>query len=79
MPYPSGMHHRHAPPYRGGMDTPAATVPPDPVTLIRQLNPDTIRERLAGIERERHALLVLLRAAKAAHPTDRKGAADVAR
>ncbi|MBP3957791.1 hypothetical protein J8F10_21270 [Gemmata sp. G18] len=35
----------------------------DPVTLIRDLDADTIRDRLEAIEHERRALLVLLRAA----------------
>ena len=37
----------------------------DPVVLIRQLDPDQIRQRLSEMERERQALLVLLRAAQA--------------
>ncbi|HET6573041.1 MAG TPA: hypothetical protein VFG68_05520 [Fimbriiglobus sp.] len=44
------------------------TPPPDPVELVRQLDPGTIRARLAEMERERRALLVLLRAAGHAHP-----------
>jgi hypothetical protein len=35
----------------------------DPVTLVRQLDPAAIRGRLGAIDRERAALLVLLRAA----------------
>ena len=40
----------------------------DPVELVRQLDPDTIRTRLEQIDREREALLVLLRAARRAKP-----------
>jgi hypothetical protein len=36
----------------------------DPVELVRQLDPDAIRERLGALDRERSALLVLLRAAQ---------------
>lgn len=35
----------------------------DPVALLSALDPNTIRDRLAQIERDRRALLVLLRAA----------------
>jgi hypothetical protein len=35
----------------------------DPIVLVRQLDPDVIRERLEALDRERDALLVLLRAA----------------
>jgi hypothetical protein len=35
----------------------------DPVRLVRQLDPEVIRNRLHDIDRERSALLVLLRAA----------------
>jgi hypothetical protein len=54
------------------MDAPT-TIPADPVAILRQLDPDQIRERLATMERERQALLVLLRAASRNKP-DRKGA-----
>jgi hypothetical protein len=40
----------------------------DPVTLVRQLDPDVIRRRLMDLGHERSALLVLLRAAQRAHP-----------
>lgn len=46
-------------------------VPPipltDPVTLVRQLDPKLIRNRLDDLDREREALMVLLRAAQRAH------------
>ena len=35
----------------------------DPTQLVRDLNADAIRERLDAIERERRALMILLRAA----------------
>jgi hypothetical protein len=42
-----------------------ATHPPstDPASLVRQLDADAIRGRLEELDRERKALLVLLRAA----------------
>jgi hypothetical protein len=45
------------------------TQPPpiDPVALVRQLDPVAIRTRLDDLDREREALLVLLRAAQRAH------------
>lgn len=55
------------------------TSPPDPVALLRQLDAGTIRERLAAIERERRALLVLLRAACRARPEQRKAVAHADR
>ena len=44
----------------------AATTTPeiDPIELVRQLDPDAIRQRIDVIDRERAALMVLLRAAK---------------
>jgi len=36
---------------------------PDPAALVRQLDPDAIRDRLDEIDREREALKVLLLAA----------------
>ena len=39
----------------------------DPIALVRDLNADTIRDRLDTIEHERQARLVLLRAALRAH------------
>lgn len=51
------------------MDAPTTFPPlPDPIALIRQLDPDVISARLEAMERERRALLVLLRAARASHP-----------
>jgi hypothetical protein len=38
----------------------------DPVDLVRQLDPDAIRDRLEALDRERDALRVLLRAANRA-------------
>jgi hypothetical protein len=35
----------------------------DPVLLVNSLDPDAIRERLDALDRERGALMVLLRAA----------------
>lgn len=52
-----------------GMDAPA-TSPPDPVAIIRQIDAAVIRERLDAMERERQALLVLLRAANRARRPD---------
>ncbi len=43
----------------------------DPKQLIRELDASTIRTRLGELERERQALLVLLRAAKRAKPIQR--------
>ncbi len=43
-----------------------ATPPPDPAALVRQLDPDIIRQRIDTLDRERQALLVLLRAARRA-------------
>lgn len=42
--------------------------PTDPAELVRQLDPDTIRERIDALDRERAALMVLLRAAIRARP-----------
>jgi hypothetical protein len=53
------------------MDAPTA-VPTDPVALIRHLDADAIRSRLAQMEAERQALLVLLRAARAAKSAHRR-------
>jgi hypothetical protein len=44
----------------------AKRLPDDPLSLIHQLNSRTIRERLDALDRERGALLVLLRAAQRA-------------
>jgi len=40
----------------------------DPVELVRQLDPVTLSTRLDQIDRERQALLVLLRAARRVRP-----------
>jgi hypothetical protein len=40
------------------------SLPPDPVELVRQLDASAIRQRLDALDRERAALLVLLRAAQ---------------
>lgn len=40
-------------------------VPSDPVALIRQLDPGSIKQRIDELDRERRALLTLLRAARA--------------
>jgi hypothetical protein len=50
---------------------PAAFPTTDPVELVRQLKPDEIRQRLNTMERERRALLVLLRAALANQKSDK--------
>ena len=53
------------------MDAASRTVPADPAELVRQLDPIAIRHRLDAIDRERQALLVLLRAAlRAVAPSD---------
>jgi hypothetical protein len=54
------------------MDAPAATLPPDPVALIRQIEPNRIRQRLRELDAERQALLILLRAALAASRSERE-------
>jgi hypothetical protein len=43
----------------------------DPVELIRQLDPDVIRNRIEELDRERDALLVLLRSAQRKKPDSR--------
>jgi hypothetical protein len=43
------------------------SLPADPLTLVRQLDADTIRNRLDDLDRERAALMVLLRAAQRTH------------
>lgn len=40
----------------------------NPTQLVRDLDADAIRVRLSEIDSERRALLVLLRAARRAHP-----------
>ncbi len=48
------------------MGSPYSNSPPDdPIEIVRQLDLDTIENRLDEMERERAALLVLLRAARA--------------
>lgn len=39
------------------------TIPPDPVELVDRLDAETIRTRLADLDRQSRALRVLLRAA----------------
>jgi hypothetical protein len=41
--------------------------PADPVALVRELDAEAIRSRLDDLDRERAALMVLLRAAQRAH------------
>jgi hypothetical protein len=54
-----------------GMDT--TTLPTDAVTLIENLDPDVIRDRLAELDRQSRALRVLLRSAVARqHSTIRR-------
>ncbi len=43
------------------MDT-AATILTDPVAIVDSLEPDDLRERIAGLDRRSRALRVLLRA-----------------
>jgi ribosomal 50S subunit-associated protein YjgA (DUF615 family) len=45
-------------------------LPTDPVALVRQLDPEAIRKRLAELDGEREALRVLLRAAQRARRDD---------
>jgi len=58
------------------MDAPATPSPTDPVAILRQLDADAIRARLDAMERERRALLVLLRAARCNKPADQKAVAN---
>jgi hypothetical protein len=51
------------------------TLPADPVAMVRRLDADAISERLHQMERERRALLVLLRAARAVRRAPRKAVA----
>jgi hypothetical protein len=44
------------------MDTPALLIT-DSVELVRRLDPDELRKRIADLDEERQALVVLLRAA----------------
>ena len=46
------------------------TPPNDPVALVRQLDAEAIRSRLDDLDRERAALMVLLRAAQRARRDD---------
>jgi hypothetical protein len=46
-----------------------APAPYDPVALVRDLDAAAIRQRLNDLDRERSALLVLLRAAQRAQPS----------
>jgi hypothetical protein len=55
------------------------SLPTDPVELVRQLDAGAIRQRLNDLDRERAALLVLLRAAQRARsdtPTPNEETAD---
>jgi hypothetical protein len=45
------------------MDAEAPSQQTDPVGLIRSLDPSAIRQRIDDLDRERRALLTLLRAA----------------
>jgi hypothetical protein len=56
------------------MDEPAAAAPTDPVTLILQAEPDSIRRRLRALDAERRALRQLLRVAIAATRPEREEA-----
>lgn len=40
------------------------TPPPDPIAIVQQLDAAALRERIDALDRERKALLVLLRAAQ---------------
>lgn len=53
----------------------AADVISDPVQLLQQLSAEAIRKRLLDLDKERRALMVLLRAAIATEDKQRKGAA----
>lgn len=55
-------------PHDDDMDTSHTTPSTDAVALVRHLDPDAIRDRIDAIDRERDALLVLLRAARRAKP-----------
>jgi hypothetical protein len=55
--------------------TPPRAHPADPVELVRQLDAEVIRGRLQELDRERSALLVLLRAAMRLRRADRKAVA----
>jgi hypothetical protein len=52
------------------------TLPDDPVQLVRRLDAETIRNRIDDLDREREALMVLLRAAQRAQRPDRREAGD---
>jgi hypothetical protein len=52
-------------------------LPTDPVELVRQLDAEAIRHRLDTLDRERAALLVLLRAAQRASRHDPAPAKEV--
>lgn len=53
------------PPYDKDMDA-TKLLPTDPVELVRQLDAGVIRNRIDDLDREREALMVLLRAAQRA-------------
>lgn len=44
----------------------------DPVTLINSLSEDQIRERITDLERQRDALMVLLRALRRRRPSTKR-------
>jgi hypothetical protein len=46
------------------MMTGTPNIPTDPIAIIQQLHSATIRERIESLDRERQALMVLLRAAQ---------------
>jgi hypothetical protein len=48
-------------------------LPTDPLTLVRQLNAEAIRSRIEDLDREREALVVLLRAAQRAQRPHKPG------
>jgi hypothetical protein len=48
------------------------TPPIDAAELVRQLDAEAIRQRLEALQRERKALMVLLRAAIRARPTPQR-------
>ncbi|MBA4189473.1 MAG: hypothetical protein C0467_15895 [Planctomycetaceae bacterium] len=56
-----------------------AALPVDPVALVRQLDADKIRERLSEMQRERAALLVLLRASLRRQVGQKGGTTDAPR
>lgn len=51
----------------------AKPLPTDPLALVRQLDAEAIRNRIDDLDRERQALLVLLRAAQRAERQQSRG------